>query len=67
VKLYQTYLIGADGRLRLGERFSCMDDGEAVARFQGAGVRNAELWQGGRPVAAAGADGGLSDVVRRRS
>jgi hypothetical protein len=54
--VYRIYLVHDDGRLEPGESFYCTADEEAVARIgppTRADIR-AELWQGGRFIAAAG-------------
>lgn len=47
---YKVYLIDANGRVRMGERFEHPGDGEALARFKAMDREGliAELWQGGR-------------------
>jgi hypothetical protein len=54
--VYRIYLVHDDGRLEPDESFYCKEDIDAVQRLrppQRSDVR-AELWQGGRFVAAAG-------------
>lgn len=54
--VYRIYLVHDDGRLEPDESFYCKADDEAVARLRPptrADIR-AELWQGGRFIAAAG-------------
>jgi hypothetical protein len=54
--VYRIYLVHDDGRLQPDESFYCVTDHEAVGRFRPPprdGLR-AELWQGGRFIAAAG-------------
>jgi hypothetical protein len=54
--VYRIYLVHDDGRLEPGESFYCKVDEQAVARLRPpvrADIR-AELWQGGRFIAAAG-------------
>jgi hypothetical protein len=59
VKSYRIYIVGADGRLHLGEAFLAGDDIAAAARAQthaGPG-QVAELWEGGRMVGQVREDG----------
>ena len=54
--VYRIYLVHDDGRLEPAESFYCTADAEAVARIvppSRPDIR-AELWQGGRFIAAAG-------------
>jgi hypothetical protein len=50
VKSYRIYIVGKDGRLRLGEAFEAASDADAAARAERVAVRgeSAELWEGGR-------------------
>jgi hypothetical protein len=54
--VYRIYLVHDDGRLEPDESFYCKLDEEAVARLRPPGRADirAELWQGGRFIAAAG-------------
>jgi hypothetical protein len=49
---YRIYLVGPDGRLRLGETFEARDDAEARARLGAVAPagQSAELWASGRLV-----------------
>lgn len=54
--VYRIYLVHDDGRLQPDESFYCTTDDEALGRLRPsprADIR-AELWQGGRFIAAAG-------------
>ena len=54
--VYRIYLVHDDGRLEPAESFYCAADEEAVSRIvppRRPDIR-AELWQGGRFIAAAG-------------
>jgi hypothetical protein len=59
VKSYRIYIIGQDGRLKLGEAFEAASDGDAITRAEAAAVtgESAELWEGGRMVGVTSADG----------
>jgi len=59
VKAYRIYIVGADGRLQLGQAFEAVDDHAAVARAEGSAPKGetAELWEGGRMVGRLGKDG----------
>jgi hypothetical protein len=54
--VYRIYLVHDDGRLEPGESFYCKADDEAVTRITPPSRPDirAELWQGGRFIAAAG-------------
>ena len=54
--VYRIYLVHDDGRLEPGESFYCTTDEEALARIAPPSRPDirAELWQGGRFIAAAG-------------
>jgi hypothetical protein len=54
--VYRIYLVHDDGRLQPDESFYCKSDQEAVVRLHPPGRADirAELWQGGRFIAAAG-------------
>jgi hypothetical protein len=54
--VYRIYLVHDDGRLEPGESFYCKADEEAVSRISPPvrGDIRAELWQGGRFIAATG-------------
>jgi len=59
LKSYRIYIVGADGRLQLGQAFEEADDIVAGVRAQGLAVngQTAELWEGGRMVGQVSADG----------
>lgn len=54
--IYRIYLVHDDGRLQPDESFYCTSDRDAVVRLRPPGRQDirAELWQGGRFIAAAG-------------
>jgi hypothetical protein len=54
--VYRIYLVHDDGRLQPDESFYCTSDQEAVVRLRPPRREDirAELWQGGRFIAAAG-------------
>ncbi len=54
--VYRIYLVHDDGRLEPDESFYCKTDQEAVVRLRPPTREDirAELWQGGRFIAAAG-------------
>jgi len=59
LKSYRIYIVGKDGRLRLGDAFEAASDGDAIARA-GAAAGNgetAELWEGGRMIGTTSMDG----------
>jgi hypothetical protein len=55
VKSYRIYIVGKDGRLRLGEAFEATADADAIARAEMAADTGeaAELWEGGRMIGTA--------------
>jgi hypothetical protein len=59
VKAYRIYIVGADGRLQLGQAFEAADDRAAAARAEGSAPQGqtAELWEGGRMVGRVDLDG----------
>ena len=54
--VYRIYLVHDDGRLEPAESFYCTADEDAISRIVPPGRPDirAELWQGGRFIAAAG-------------
>ena len=62
MKSYRIYIVGADGRLQLGQAFEAVDDVEAAARAVDLAERRlaAELWEGGRLVGRVLKSGGFS-------
>ena len=54
--IYRIYLVHDDGRLEPDKSFYCRSDQEAAARLHPPAREDvrAELWQGGRFIAAAG-------------
>jgi hypothetical protein len=59
VKSYRIYIVGKDGRLRLGDAFEAVADADAIARTQAVAVKDeaAELWEGGRLVGVVSPEG----------
>ena len=59
MKSYRIYILGQDGRLKLGEAFEAAADDDAIARAETAAVKGeaAELWEGGRMVGVVSKDG----------
>ncbi|WP_372785159.1 hypothetical protein [Phenylobacterium sp.] len=59
MKSYRIYIVGADGRLRLGRAFEAPDDRTAGALAEGYAARgeSAELWEGGRIAGRVSRDG----------
>ena len=59
MKSYRIYIVGKDGRLRLGDAFEAAADSDAIARAEAAAGtgETAELWEGGRMIGATSADG----------
>ena len=66
MKAYRIYVVGADGRLQLGEAFTARDDAAAAARAASVTPRGqrAELWEAGRLVGRLGKDGGFTPGAR---
>ena len=62
MKSYRIYIVGADGRLQLGQAFEAADDVAAVARALELAVsgQGAELWEGGRIVGRVSATGAFA-------
>jgi hypothetical protein len=62
LKSYRIYIVGADGRLQLGQAFEEADDAVAAARAVSLAVngQTAELWEGGRMVGWVSGDGVFS-------
>jgi len=59
VKAYRIYIVGAGGRLQLGQAFEAADDRAAIPRAEALAAKGqvAELWEGGRMVGRVGKDG----------